>query len=186
MKKALMGLSIIAALSPAVVNAAVGDVYIGASVGRTELDLSGAEEAELATLGASVSDDDDVGWKAFAGWRAHENFAFEAFYVDLGEATITDGVTSVTSESDSFGFSALGIVPVADNFELFGKVGFHAWDSDFRATTGVSASSDDTDLMYGVGATYTFDQVSFRAEYEIYELDDADIDLFSAGATFNF
>ena len=179
MKKTLLGLSTIAALSPAVASAE--DFYVGVSVGATETDALDI----FKVPGISV-DDDDTGFKVFAGYRAHEYFAVEAFYADLGEATASDVVDSLEIESDTFGLSALGIIPVTENFELFGKVGFHAWDADLSSTFG-SASDDGTDATYGIGATYIMGQISFRAEIERYELDDdVDVDMFSAGIAFNF
>ena len=175
MNKALWGLSILSALSilsPSVASAE--DLYAGGSFGLTDSDSS--------AMGAS-SDDNDIGLKVFAGYRAHENVAFEAFYVDLGEATATE---SALDEVDSFGISALGIIPVDENFELFGKVGLHSWEADKRSTFGASADADGTDPTYGIGASYTTGKVSFRAEVERYELKDDDVDMLSIGVEIDF
>lgn len=183
MKKELLGLAIVAALLPAVASAEGG--YIGGSIGQTEMDISDADKAELAAVGVSV-DDTDTGFKLFAGYRINENFAVEGFYADLGEISATDGVDSLNIESDSFGASVLGIIPVAENFDLFAKIGFHAWDAELSSTVGVFASADGTDSIYGFGAAYTIEQVSFRAEFERYELDSEDVDMISAGIAVNF
>ena len=100
MKKTLLGLSIIAALSPAVASAE--DFYVGVSVGATETDALDI----FKVPGISV-DDDDTGFKVFAGYRAHEYFAVEAFYADLGEATASDVVDSLEIESDTFGLKRI-------------------------------------------------------------------------------
>ncbi|MEH6576572.1 MAG: hypothetical protein V7731_05785 [Amphritea sp.] len=95
--------------------------------------------------------------KKFAGYRAHENFAFEDFYADLADITLSDVVLSVDVGADSFGASAPGIIPVSDNFELFGKVDFHAWDIEVEALGSSLSIDDGTDTTYGVGAVYTVD-----------------------------
>jgi len=183
MKKTLLGLSIIAVLSSSVASAE--GFYIGVSGGGTEADVSEADKAALAFVGVSV-DEEDTGFKVFAGYRVDKYFALEAFYTDLGEVALTDGVDSLWIESDTFGLSALGIIPVTENFELFGKVGFHGWDADFSSTNGFSASDDGANETYGIGATYSMDQISFRAELERYNLDGQDVDMLSAGVVFNF
>jgi hypothetical protein len=184
MKKTLLGLSIIAVLSPA--TASAENYYIGGSYGKTEVDVASSSDiAALAAVGISV-DEEDTGSKYFAGYRAHKNVAFEVFNADLGEVKITDGVDSIDIEAVSFGVSVLGIIPVTESFELFGKVGYQSWEADLSSTVGVSASADGTDVTYGVGATYTTGPFSFRAEAERYDFDGEDVDMLSAGIAYNF
>lgn len=183
MKKALLGLGIIAALTPAVASAEGG--YFGASYGRTELNVSDSEKAELGSLGLSV-DDIDQGWKIFGGYRFNDNVAVEVFHADLGDAEVSDGVDWVKVGADGYGVSAVGLLPVSDNFDLFAKAGMFHWSADVTSSVGVSGGDDGTDLTYGIGAAYNMKNVSFRAEFERYDISGDDIDMISAGVQINF
>lgn len=183
MKKILCGLAAVAVLFP--LNSIAQGVYLGASIGETELDISSEDKADLAAVGVSV-DDDDTGFKVFVGYRFNDHVALEGFYTDLGEVSASDSFDSVTVESDTVGLSVVGLLPLTPNFELFGKVGFHAWEADLSSTFGVSGSDDGTDATYGVGFGYRFQQWGVQAEYERYELDDEDVDMISAGLVLHF
>jgi OmpA-OmpF porin, OOP family len=175
--------------------------YLGGSVGYTSVDWDTLDDIE--DLGASV-DDNDIGYKLFAGYRINKFFAVEGFYADLGEATAeTSGFVggnpaqaSADINADTFGLAALAIYPINDNFEVFGKVGFNSWNADAKANVQIPAdgvneteseSDDGTDPMYGVGAAYIFNNnLSLRVEFERYELDDANVDMASAGIAYKF
>lgn len=191
MKKTLIGLSLFFVLASALASAkSYGGTYyktgayIGGSFGRTELDVSAADQSSLAEQGVTF-DDTDTGFKLFGGYRI-DQIAVEVFYADLGETSFGSGSTKGNTEADSIGGSILVIFPVSNRFDLFGKVGVHAWDSDFSSNVGVSDSDDGTDPMFGIGAAYNINQVSFSAEYERYELDNVDIDLMSLGVAYRF
>lgn len=184
MKKALLGLSIIAILSPATASAENFSSYMGVSVGHTELDLNGDGAETLNTYGISL-DDTDVGFKFYGGARVNKYIALEIYYVDLGKVTATDGSTTATIQTDGFGISALGILPISNNFELFAKVGTFKWDATLEAP-GVTLGDDDLDETYGIGASFLMDQLSIRVEYERYGVDGADYDMFSAGLAYNY
>ncbi|WP_107851902.1 outer membrane beta-barrel protein [Oceanimonas marisflavi] len=174
--------------------------YVGGSIGHTSVDWDVLDDLE--SEGASV-DDNDVGYKLFAGYRINNFFAIEGFYADLGKATaagsgLVGGNTAHASadvDASTFGLSALAIYPINDKVEVFGKVGFNAWDADANASLRIPAnginesasdSDDGTDPMYGVGAAYNIDNLSLRVEFERYELDDANVDMASAGISYKF
>ena len=97
-------------------------------------------------------------------------------------------------EADAWTISALGILPLGDSFSLFGRVGVNIWSADYSDTStivGISGSESDdddgTDWVYGVGAAWNFtNNLSLRGEWERYDLGDGDIDLWSAGLSWNF
>jgi hypothetical protein len=71
-------------------------------------------------------------------------------------------------------FSAIGILPLNDSFEFFGRAGYLFASSERELTARVedesgsfgSAKGDSQDLVLGIGATYHFNQVySVRLEY---------------------
>ena len=148
--------------------------YVGGAGGYTHYDTG------ISTTGSL--DENDWGWKLFGGYRFHENFALEAFYADFGEAEL-DLVTGDTIEGlapavgfdaalgiQSFGSSAVLLLPVSDEFDLFGKVGAHHWDGhgDIRGG-GITVNQDGegTDAFFGVGASFApTENVSIRLEHE--------------------
>ena len=169
LKKALITSSILLFASTA--NADGG--YFGGSIGQTDIDTSGFDDGDSYSIAA--------------GYRVSKNFAVEVSYIDLGESE--DNIAPVwTIESDGFNFSAVGIIPVNDKIELFGKVGMFMWDASLdEAGTGELVSDDGTDLSLGLGATANLtDQFSVVFEYQQFDIDGDDVTNISIGARFNF
>lgn len=148
--------------------AAETEMYVGIGVGQTKLDVSSADTGDPDKL-----DDSDTGIKVFGGVKINPNFAIEFGYINMGEGVATFNgppAVSITAESSSLFAAVMGIIPIDKQFEFFGKLGFHFWQSDFTLS-GVSGSGDGdgTDLMYGIGLAYNITPtVSVRVEYENY------------------
>ena len=107
--------------------------------------------------------------------------------MNFGDTSSFMGIQEMTVEQDTLGASLIGILPVTDSLELFGKVGFHAWDSTVNLDSNVSIEgADGTDPMFGAGIAYKFSSVSIQAEFERYQLDDTDVDLMSIGLAYHF
>jgi OOP family OmpA-OmpF porin len=72
--------------------------------------------------------------------------------------------------------------------DLFARVGAIDWSADVTAPDlDIRGSEDGTDLTYGVGAQFRVWSLSLRAEYELYDISDADtVDLISIGVTWTF
>ncbi len=206
MNKQLLFLALSGVLAVTSAQAADTGFYIGGSAGQAELnDFSGADlDAELATLGitsSSSTDDSDTGWKLFAGYKFMKYLAVEGAYTNLGEGTAHSiitapvlGTVDTTLEVEAWTVSALGILPLGDKFSLFGRLGVNFWNADVSAvatgggTAAVAAGDDDgTDMVYGAGASYSFTpNLSVRGEWERYDLDDGEVDLWSAGVSWSF
>ncbi len=140
-------------------------------------------------LGASLTDTtaeegsfdaDDNSYKIFFGFRFLKFFGVEGEYVDFGE--FEDA--GVKFEATSFSAYAVGALQIW-RFDLFAKAGLASWDQEFKSGPG----SDDTgtDIAYGVGGAFRItERVWVRAEWEVFEVDDADLDMASLGADFRF
>lgn len=113
------------------------------------------------------------------------NIAFEAAWVDLGEVSGSVGGATVSAEVDGWTLAAKGILPLNEQFSVFGKLGMIRWDVEGGgAASGID--DDGTDLMYGIGAQYMFtDRVGIVGEWEWYDIDD-DVDLLSIGVLIKF
>ncbi len=138
--------------------------YVGGTYGVTFYeDLCDSVSGEA---GATCDDEAD-GYKIFGGSRVNPNLAFEASYMDMGEATAT-GVTTRTLGVTGLNFSVLGIMPLSKSFELFGKLGLMFWEAESRnINTGTTTTVNDSDINFGFGATYNVNKTfGLRAEFE--------------------
>lgn len=150
--------------------------YAGGSVGQATID---------ACDGVTNCDDEDTSWKIFGGWQLNPNVAFEAGWVDFGEVSGSIGGSAVSAQVDGWTLAAKGILPLNDQFSLFGKLGMISWDAKGGgAASGVN--DDGTDLLYGLGAQYMVtDRVGIVGEWEWYDIDN-DVDLLSVGVMIKF
>ena len=179
--------------------------YVGIAGGMLNSESSTTGFTGTATLN---EDEDDTGYKLFAGYRASNNFGVELHYADLGEISlsgntgdrfISNGSTyefvangvKIIQETKSYGVAATYTFPINDSFSFSGKIGMHAWELETNFSTGGSVADEDgTEPFYGIGASYQVNEnVGVRAEFERFQIDSEDIDdidLFSVGLTFNF
>jgi OOP family OmpA-OmpF porin len=162
--------------------AADNGVYLGASVGQSGVSFDDSFAGEDIEL-----DVDSTGFKAIVGWRFLDWLSVEANYVDLGSGD--DRIEGIKFETDVNGISlsAVGFLPVGP-VDLFARVGAVNWNADITAPEFDLESSDDgTDLTYGVGAQFRVWSLGLRAEYERFDISDADtVDMVSLGVTWTF
>ncbi|HEV8334285.1 MAG TPA: outer membrane beta-barrel protein [Steroidobacteraceae bacterium] len=181
-----LGLSALAALALTASMAARADVqpgfYAGAGFGTTKINDDGFDDNV---------DDSDTGFKVFGGYSFNQNFAIEATYFDLGEAS---GSFDVGEDFDvgisGFGVAAVGVLPLSDMFSLFGKLGYASYDIDAHVEiVGVgsgNASDSQSDLTYGAGAALSFGQFEARAEFEAINVDGGDANMISLSGLYRF
>jgi len=179
--------------------------YGGVSVGTatvSELDDVCGDVKSILDPGASCkTDDTDTGWKLYAGNRFNENLAVEFGFADLGQTTVKGsgtffGVPAIVSgewDTSAFFGAVVGVLPVSENFSLFGKAGLAYWDVDLK---GAGGSESDSGLGWMAGAGLQFDinrTVGLRVEWENYfdvgddnKTGQSDVQLLSAGVVFRF
>lgn len=142
--------------------------YVGGSYGGSYYeDLC---DSVSGTAGAAC-DDADYGYKIFGGSRVTPNLAFEASYMDMGDATASNTVNIRTLGVTGLNFSVLGIWPASKSFELFGKAGLMFWEAESVLTTAPGGSStvtvNDSDINFGFGANFNVNETfALRAEFE--------------------
>ena len=176
----------------------LAQVYVGFSFGQAEVD-PGIAIPGLIDPGGTV-DGKDGAFKLFGGYQFNRNFALEAAMVDLGDVrysgTFTDptlGTVPVTGgriQNSGLNLSAVGVLPVGSRFVVFGMVGMFLWYSEASDVTGgfgFYSEEDGADLSFGLGASVVLGQrVSLRAEWERFEVSNADVDLVTVGLAFRF
>lgn len=159
-------------LACAQAHAVLPGFYIGAAAGQTtvEEDFNGFDV-----------DETDTSWKAYAGAR-FGLFGIEGGYVNLADSSSGDVDVEVTGW-DLFGTVNVGAGPIT----AFAKAGAIAWESNVDVA-GLDADDDDTDLAYGVGASFNITPLTaIRAEWERFEIGDIDqVDMMSLGVDVTF
>jgi len=182
----------------------------GLSVGQSTANIDDAGiAAQLLGSGlttTSMTDDHrDTGYKVFGGYRFNRYFALEAGYFNLGQFGFTSTTTpagTLTGEIKLQGLNldAVGILPLAESFSVFGRVGWNYAEArdNFTNTGAVAVPTDpnpskrDTNYKLGLGLQYNFtESLGMRAEVERYRINDAvgnrgDIDLVSVGLVVRF
>lgn len=205
MKKQLLPLALFTALGVGAAQAQDTGFYVGGSLGRSDFqDFNGRDiDRGMASLGLTSqtsTDDTDTGWKLFVGYQIMPYFAVEGAYTDFGDATARSFISAPPAvapltvhtnvEATAWTLSALGMLPLGNNFTPFVRLGVNMWDTDVSSSAGAfvaSGSSDGTDWVYGIGAMYRFTpNLSARAEWERYDFDRDDVDLLSAGISWHF
>jgi hypothetical protein len=153
----MLGAAAMAVSAGALAQSATTGFYIGAEVGKTDVD------------GA----DDDIGFKLLGGYRFHPNIAAEVGYGMLYDK---DGVEVTALE-----FVAVGMFPIGNQFSILGKLGLANVEADTRF-----GSEDKTELTWGVGVQFDVSRnLGVRALWQRYETDDA-VDFLAIGVTYKF
>ena len=159
--------------------------YIGGGAGGATLESDFADSG-IPSLPSGI-DEDDTAFKVFGGYTFDLpliDLSVEAGYVDFGEPDVQTAFGELLI--DTTGINAWGIAAVeAGPIDVFGKLGFIAWDVD-ASLAGFSESDDGTDVGYGIGVGFDLLKIQIRGEYEVYDLDDADLEMLSLSLLYRF
>ena len=174
---------------------AYGVGFLGQS--KYTSDQTGAEEfavGQLEIIGDAsrnvsvATEDTDIGYNATFGYRFSRYFAAELGLaqmgsveskargeVDFGDGSgFHDSAMTLAFSTGGLLFSAIGILPINDSFEFFGRAGYMFTSSERELSLRIdgdsggfgSSKGDSQDLVLGLGATYHFNQIySLRLEY---------------------
>ncbi|EIJ33071.1 outer membrane beta-barrel protein [Thiothrix nivea] len=192
-----------------------GAMYGGVSVGQSSDGaceanntlIDGINATTQSLLGTSVVSNfgcpNTTAWKVYGGYKIAPNLAVEGAYVNFGDAESTATVAAlppinnnanpVTTTTSATGFGASGVAsaPVTDEINLFGKMGFLAWEKENKASSTVlgmnetlTQKTDGVDLSLGAGAEYKIDE-NWGVRGEVEHFDGLNANLYSVGATFS-
>lgn len=129
-------------------------IYFGGTIGSSE--------ARSYCTGATGCEDEDTAWKVFGGYKITERLSAEATYINLGDIHKTVGGTVQNSDVSAFTATAIGAMPINDQFDIFGKVGVMRWSSDNTA-----GDESGFGMTYGIGAKmHISEKTKLRAEWE--------------------
>ena len=107
-------------------------------------------------------DKSNFGFNVYGGYRFNDIVAAEVGYAKLGDIDIKGPGVQASVKTAMISASALAYVPVADNTEVFGRVGV----AHTRAKL-LGERESGTSALLGVGAEYAINKsVSVRAEVQ--------------------
>jgi OOP family OmpA-OmpF porin len=156
--------------------------YAGVNFGQSKLDV--------CVPGLTTCDDKDTALSIFGGYQFNRNFGLEIAYTDLGQASISGPGGAVKFEATGFEFSAVGTLPINQQFSIYGKLGFFMWDAEAKGNlVGLpfSGSDDGTDLTYAIGVRWSFAKnLALQAQWQRYDVSDSDVDVIGVGLLFRF
>ena len=179
MRKYILAATALAATLGATSALAVDNgIYIGASVGESNVDFD---------EGGLTFDDSATAYKLNVGWRILDWAGLEANYIDLGSVDGDFVGERAEYEADGINFSGLLFLPVGP-VDLFARAGFISWDAKARLPDfeDASDSDDGMDFSYGAGAQFRVWSLSLRAEYEVFDISPDQVDMISLGIMWTF
>ena len=188
-KLALIVVGIIALATPA--STAEKGFYLGAGLGVSSLDVRDFTP-EYADLRFELS---DPGFKFFAGWRVSNFFAVEAGYTNFGDVRQWEGGNLLFYREAEIGVSmlsaeAIGLIPLSDKVDLYGKLGYASWDLSIQTTSGGETedlSTSGGDPTFGFGLAMRFKKFGGRIEGDWLRIPDAgQVFFLSASLTYIF
>lgn len=162
--------------------------YIGGSLGDG-IDLESVDiDVDLPDLEVRRNDET---WKVFGGVGIGRFFGVEGAWHDFGRVTCCEGLSDAGFAVDVEGISVSAIagIPIS-RFRLFAKAGLLSWEADGRLLTlagPVPLSLDGEDPMGGVGADFNVTRhLTIRAEWELFQIAEGDLDVASVGLQYRF
>ena len=139
--------------------------YIGFGGGMSFLE----PESDSAAL--SLTEDSDVAYKLFGGYRFTQNLGMEVFWSDLGAAELgSSSNNSVDIEYSAYGIGGVYSYPLNNRWHLSAKAGIGRLENDAE---DIEIDRVNENFIYvGAGATWNItDSWDLRAEYEHFDTD---------------
>lgn len=188
----VVALPAFAATSALAANAAASpSFYVGGSLGTSNF---------KADCDADVScSNPSVNFKLLTGYQFSPNFAVEGAYANFGSVKAESKLATAKARLDSFTLAGLGIIPLSNEAQVFGKLGMHFSNGKLDASSrdgsqSMSESYHKTGLLLGAGLQYDFTKnFAGRFEYERLNFgtnplstDRTSLNVFSLGLLYKF
>jgi OOP family OmpA-OmpF porin len=166
-------------------------IYFGAAGGATRINAD--------CTGTLSCDNNDTGWKAFAGYNINPMFGVEVVGYDMGSphaVVPVFGFGPVDASLNTTGFALAGVinVPLGTTVDLMGRLGIAS--NKLKASvssSGLSGSDSEssTDALWGIGFGFRLTpNLSLRTEIDgtsaTYAGERFDSTLFSVGLSVRF
>lgn len=139
--------------------------YAGASFGQSDF----KDGCQDVTGPGVTCDDKDTAWRIFGGYQINRNFAAELGYQDLGEIKASGGGVDAAVKAHAWDLSAIGLLPFANQFAGFGRLGLYSGKTELTSNVGVSGDDSNTGLTWGLGLQWDpMRQLGVRVEWQQY------------------
>lgn len=186
---ALIGSAIFLVMPVTYANAAESGFYLGGSIGSAAVEANIDDGGVVLPPPPPVFDEDDFGWKVFAGYNFALGEVFtlglEGGFTDLGKPAADIAAIPISIDPTAlnlWGTAGVDIGPI----NIYGKYGVVSWDVD-AIIDDIRVSDDGSDPAYGVGLRFNLGSVEIRGEYEIYDISDVeDVTMLSVGLAYRF
>lgn len=178
-------------------------LYGGVSYGSSTVDTG-----ITGLTGTASLDESGTGYKLFIGNKASKNLAFEAFYADFGKASlkgntgdqfVLGGTTfqflvnnaTLAISATGIGANAIFTHNFSEKSSIRGRLGLLNWSGKVSVTgsdvTGGSYTTSGNDIFYGIGYQHNFTkEVGLVIDYDMFTMDDLDINTLSLGVNVKF
>lgn len=138
-------------------------------------------------------DNDDTGYKLYAGFKVHPQIAIEGGYVDFGKSNISVGSFGVGSIAvDGFLLNAAGRLPFTRELTGVGRLGLAMLDTKVSGSTNYgNRTYGSTNAYFGLGLEYSFNKNlrgTAAADFTTGEIDgnEGSVRLLSIGLQYDF
>ncbi len=88
------------------------------------------------------------------GMRVSPNLAVEGGLVFVGDSTIISSAGSETLQTSALYIAGVGILPLSEQAELYGKLGFSSVSVNYNSNFVAPATGSQANLMWGLGAQF--------------------------------
>jgi hypothetical protein len=170
--RSFMTAALVLASAPILAQDNTDGLYVGAGFGDFSAEIDDVDDIDDAI--ADFEEDEDAS-KYFVGWRFNRFLGVQADLYDLGKASAMLRGQPISSETEAYGASVVGTLPIAF-IELFARAGLIFYDLEV-ATPNASDRIDesDEDIVYSAGIGFTFvERFNLQLEYEVLEISELD------------
>lgn len=155
--------------------------YLGASVNRLSADQDNVDDVDF--------EDSDNAFGFKVGYMFTDLLGIEGGYMDLGDYNTTGNEAGINLNLDADGFYLVGVLNIsfAENWDVYGKLGVFAFDSD-TDFTDVDFDDSSSELFGGLGIEYDFGNWNIFGEFSKLDTDtnNLSIDILSLGVKYEF
>ncbi|NNM82999.1 MAG: porin family protein [Burkholderiales bacterium] len=115
--------------------------YVGGTLGS----------ARISNFGATpLTKSSDTVYGGLLGYQINQNFGVEASFTGIGRFN----TALISGKGDAFTIAAIGMLPVANGFSLYGKLGMASSKTKVSDPTLTVQGASRTAATYGIGVQY--------------------------------
>jgi OmpA-OmpF porin, OOP family len=172
--------------------------YVGTGLGSSRADINTQLDGNNP-FSALRTDDNDIGWKIFGGYRLNSLLSAELSYIDLGSHTGYSTVGDIfridmEQESQLFALDGLAHYAVLPSLSLFARAGAYRWANDVHVRvnalgtpSSISESDNGIRFNFGVGGEFNLSALGLRLEWTRFNnAGGTDFDFFNVSALYRF